>query len=439
MKADLAGMDRLRIGVDGYNLAMPRSTGIATYGRVLADTLRTMGHGVEGVFGVAVEGDEALREITFFEKLARQEKPGRRKFKWSRVREHFGTAATGATALDVPFTDRVERRAFADRLPQFDRVTSSPDLFARAHRIFRRTGRFVELTMDRPPDVMHWTYPVPVTLAGARNIYTLHDLVPLKLPYTTLDGKGFYRNLVRACADKAAHLCTVSEASRADIVALLGISPDKVTNTYQASPVAPGLLSDDPAEDASAIAGVFGLPHRGYFLFFGAIEPKKNVGRLIEAYLSIQTDVPLVIVGAKAWQSDDELKLIAGGGHGPAARRILQLDYLPRALLLRLIRGARGVVFPSLYEGFGLPVLEAMQLGTPVITSNTSSLPEIGGDAVLAVDPYSVPAIAAALRRLDGDDDLRAAMAERGVARAEEFSPRRYAERLAMLYGRVMA
>jgi glycosyltransferase involved in cell wall biosynthesis len=432
-------MNSIRIGVDGYNLAMPNGTGIATYGFVLARTLKTMGHAVEGVFGIAADGDPALREVTFFEKMVREDKPNFRRSKWRRVRDQFGAAAKGAHAIDVPLTEDVERRTFATRLPAFDRLVTSPHLFDVAHRHLRLSGRFLPLTMDNPPPIMHWTYPVPVELTGARNIYTLHDLVPLKLPYTTLDDKGFYLSLVRQCAERAAQICTVSEASRADIIARLGIAPEKVTNTYQASPPLTGALSADPADDARAIEGIFGLQHRGYFLFFGAIEPKKNVGRLIEAYLSLGTDTPLVIVGARAWQSEEELKLIANGGYGSAAQRIRQLSYLPRGMLLKLIRGARAVTFPSLYEGFGLPVLEAMLLGTPVLTSNTSSLPEVAGDAALTVDPYSVDAIAAALRTLDTDPALRAQMSARGLEQAARFSVDRYTERLATLYEAALA
>jgi glycosyltransferase involved in cell wall biosynthesis len=178
--------------------------------------------------------------------------------------------------------------------------------------------------MDNPPNIMHWTYPVPVELAGARNIYTLHDLVPLKLPYTTLDSKAFYRGIAKRCVEGSAHVCTVSEASRADILAEFDADPAHVTNTYQAAPAPTNRPATDTVEDAAIIGRAFGLTHRGYFLFFGAIEPKKNLGRLIEAYLSIQSDLPLVIVGGRAWQSEGELQLLgpdasAGGPPGLSA------------------------------------------------------------------------------------------------------------------------
>jgi Glycosyl transferases group 1 len=118
-------------------------------------------------------------------------------------------------------------------------------------------------------------------------------------------------------------------------------------------------------------------------------------------------------------------------------RRVRQIPYLPRSQLVSLIRGARGVLFPSLHEGFGLPVLEAMMLGAPVITSNVSSLPEIAGDAALLVDPYDVDDIAQAIRALDNDEDLRAELGQRGLKRAAYFSLQAYDDRIAALYGRL--
>ena len=207
-------MQRRRIGIDGYNLAMPNGTGIATYGLVLAQTLAAAGHGVEGVFGVDPGREPAIRETVFFDNLARTEPPARtrRQHKWWRrgIVAQALRPLPAITTVDVPLTDRVEKAAFADRLPAFDRIATRADLFEIAHRRFALTGRLLTLRMPDPPEIMHWTYPVPVRLAGARNVYTLHDLVPLKLPYTTLDAKRFYHAMVGACVREAAQICTVS-------------------------------------------------------------------------------------------------------------------------------------------------------------------------------------------------------------------------------------
>ena len=429
----------MRIGIDGYNLEMAHGTGVSTYGFALAEAIRSLGHEVDGFFGLDVGKDAALREVLFFDQIARDEKEKKRSGKWSRRLNQVNALFRNPHAREIGQTDLVQRETFASRLPRFDRLTSSPHLFEVAHRHFRRFGRFLRLRVENPPAIMHWTYPVPIEMIGSRNVYTLHDMVPLRLPYTTLDVKADYNRLIRTCIRRADHICTVSDSSRRDILSRFEINPDIVTNTYQSSPFPANAISPDPADDARMIDGIFGFSHRGYFLFFGAIEPKKNVGRIIEAYLGTHSNHVLVIVGARAWQSEGELKLIADGGHGRMARQVVRLDYLPRSLLLRLIRGARAVIFPSLYEGFGLPVLEAMQLGTPVLTSETSSLPEVAGDAAKLVNPYSAAAITEAWREIDADDRLREHMSAAGLRQAARFSDAEYRKRLAAMYDRIAA
>lgn len=440
-------MTQFRIGIDGYNLAMPNGTGVATYGLSLARTLSSGGHRVEGVFGLDVGADERLRQVNFYDLLAKGPQtstPRQARRRRMRLMRDALRPRLSLEAREVPISDRVETAAFAERLPQFDRLTSAAHLFEIAHLHFRYYGRFVTLRMPDPPAIMHWTYPVPVRLAGARNIYTMHDLVPLKLPHTTLDAKAAYAGILRGCVAAAAQICTVSDASRTDILEHLDIDPARVTNTYQASPLPAAALAQDASADAAMIEGIFGLPRRGYFLVFGAIEPKKNLGRLLEAYLGLGTRTPLVIVGARAWRSEAELMLLPshegdGNTYRPdSGQRIVRLDYQSRSLLLRLIRSARAVLFPSLYEGFGLPVLEAMQLGTPVLTSRTSSLPEVAGDAAVLVDPYDVGSIADGLRALDGDAALRDRLAAAGPEQAALFSADRYLARLEAMYRDVL-
>lgn len=411
---------------------MPQGTGVASYGFTLAETLADGGHRPEGLFGVDAGKDPRLAETLFFDRLGRERKP-------------VGLALAAAyrprlalAARDVPLTERVDRRALSHRWPRFSRLLTSPRLFALAHRHFATFGRFVPLRVSDPPPVMHWTYPVPIELLGSRNIYTLHDLVPLKLPYSTLTAKRTYRALVEQCIARAARICTVSQASRDDIVREFTADPGRIDICYQAAPPVPPTAPAE--EDTAALMGTLGLERDGYFLFFGAIEPKKNVGRLIEAHLSRNTSTPLVIVGGKGWQSEGELALLkAEAGVRPAhqaalAARLILLDHLPRLTLTRLIRLARAVVFPSIAEGFGLPVLEAMQLGTPVLTSRGGAPEEIAGEAALLVDPFDVRAIAAGIALLDEDEALRRQLASAGPIRAERFAPDRFLRRLERMY-----
>ena len=195
------------------------------------------------------------------------------------------------------------------------------------------------------------------------------------------------------------------------------------------------------------IEGTFGLTFKDYFLFWGSIEPKKNLARIIEGYLASRVRAPLVIVGAQAWKSENELKLLYDdnirsllrvGDETRVKKKVIQLSYAPYPLLISLIRGAKATVFPSLYEGFGLPILESMLLGTPVISSTTASAPEVAGDAALLVDPYDAGQISAAIRSVDADEDLRNSLTRRGTDRARLFSRERYLERLRGVYDKFL-
>lgn len=436
----------MRIAIDGYNLALPQGTGVATYGYVLADMLRGLGHEVEAVFGVAGGAKANTREILFFERLGLGPKP----LKASEIASIGGATATSFAAKTpqlIPNDGVVDRRAFTGQIPRLERLWTLPHMFEVGRARFYAASKFLTIRLPNPPDVMHWTYPVPVRMAGCKNIYTLHDLVPLKLPHTTLDDKSYYYKMVAECVRSADHICTVSEASRSDILDIFDADPDKVTNTYQSSPPPPG-LSDDPAEDAAMVRGIFSLEPRGYFLFFGALDPKKNLSRILDAFLTAQTSRPLVIVGARDWGMNTDNRLSSKNNPSlpksnplralAGNNRIIQLDYQPRSLLFRLIRGARAVLFPSLYEGFGLPALEAMQMGTPVVGSTISSLPEVIGNAGLLVDPYDVGAIASAIRSLDTDDNLCERLGRDGIEQARRFDDDTYRTRLAALYSSVL-
>lgn len=422
------------VGIDGFNLVMPHGTGVATYGFALAEAVKSLGMPVSGVFGIPVGTDPRLREILYYEAMGRG-MLARRGPPWLRAAIDRFAMLRGLPTYEIAQSAQIERRGFADRLPTFDRLVSSAHLFERAERHFRRTRRFLELKMPDPPAIMHWTYPIPVRIMGARNVYTLHDLVPLKLPFATLDRKRLYHRLIERCVAEADHIVTVSESSRRDILDLFDAPEDRVTNTYQHAPMpaAGGELAD--------VAAIFGVKPGGYFLYFGAIEPKKNIARLVEAYLSTNSTSPLVLVGARGWQQDEELRLaetIARRG-GSAGARIIQLDYLPRRLLMHLVTHARAVLFPSLYEGFGLPVLEAMQRGVPVITSTMGSLPEVAGSAAILIDPYDVGALSAAIRRVDDDAMLRAQLSQRGREQAAHFSLDAHRRRLHAVYSQVLA
>lgn len=422
----------MRIGLDGYNLALPQGTGVATYGRNLAAAIAELGYPVDLLFGVNIPGkvNDDLRESLFFGQLG-ADAPHRMSIR--RRMRRWRVHPFGHDMIEIPVAGRTVASEGGHRLPPFDRLFNRAELYDVCARHFRRYGKFMTVRMPDPPTIMHWTYPLPVRLAGARNIYTLHDLVPLRLPRASLEDKRYYDRLVRACIAQADHIVTVSNKSRADIIELMQADPERITNCYQVSDM-PALR--DPGALPNRLHQLFDLKMKEYFLFFGAIEPKKNLGRVIQAYLEANIATPLVIVGAEAWHADRELKLL-GTAHGrklPGVDRIRRIDYVPRTLLTDLVHGAKACLFPALYEGFGLPALEALAAGIPLLSSTTGALPEVTGEAALAVDPYDIDAIVHAIRRLDTDDALRIRLGAEGPVQAGKFSLTAYAGRIRHLY-----
>ena len=426
-----------RIGIDGYNLAIPRGTGVATYARSLSHCLRQLGHPIDALYGMSIEPGTppAQRQIAFFEQLETERgwrRPPYPSIRWARA---MTQAWRGATATEIPIDGLVDPRALAGRLPEFDRIWNVNGLFAQSAQFFRTFHRFMPVRIPDPPAIMHWTYPVPVRLEGARNIYTLHDLVPLRLPFATLDHKPTYQALIAHILRHADHVCTVSERSRDDVLAHFpATDPARVTNTYQA--VRAPAPAFPPDQAARLLRDGTGLDAGQYLLFFGSIEPKKNVLRLLQGFLAADIAIPLVVVSARSWGAGPEADLLRTA---TASGRVRHIEYVPQDMLATLVRGARAVAFPSLYEGFGLPVLEAMQLGTPVLTTREGSLPEVAGDAAEYVDAYDAASIGAGLHRLATDDARCDALCAQGPVQAARFGMGVFAARMRAVYDQVLA
>ncbi len=424
---------------------MPKGSGIATYAWNLGLGLKRQGFETQLLFGPAraARGHALLDEIAIYDAVElKPSRPTVRQF----LRKRF--SGLTKTASRVARSGEIDPRQWPSRDFGADVIWSSQDLFHGANRDYAGHGRFTTVTFGAPGepapmDAMHWTCVLPLKAQGAANVYTIHDLVPLKLPFATLDDKPrFFETCAQICK-QADHVVTVSETSRREIIRIFGIEESRITNTFQAVNIPDDLLAESEDEAAAEVAALFGLDWNEYFVFFGAVEPKKNIGRLIEAYLTAGVRKPLVIIGGRAWLEGDETRLLtadliqtqaAQTGASLRTDRVRRFDYLPRQALINVIRGARATLFPSLYEGFGLPILESMQLGTAVLTSTEGAGPEIAGDAAVFVDPYDVRAIKRAIQALDADDGLCDDLTHRGRLQAAKFAPAEYERRLSELY-----
>ena len=296
------------------------------------------------------------------------------------------------------------------------------DVFRLAQVYFDVHRRLLPLRVPGPPGLMHWSYPVPLRLIGWRNVYTVHDAIPLLHPDLSPIASRRHRRLLVRIVDAAAAIVTVSQAARSDIVAALGCAPSFVVDCSQPVPLAPAHLSSPP----------MGLVADDYLLVCGSIEPRKNIAAIVAAYRQSGSALPLVVAGPDGWRSGEIAPLLA------ATPGVIRLPYVDPAAMPALIGHARALLMPSLAEGFGLPVAEAMALGTPVITSHAGALAETAGGAALLVDPADPAAIAAAILRLD-DRALRQTLAAAGRRNAQRFDDAGFARRLAALYAGLVA
>jgi glycosyltransferase involved in cell wall biosynthesis len=285
-----------------------------------------------------------------------------------------------------------------------------------------------------PVDLLHVQFTAP-PMAPCPLVVSIHDLSFEHLPETfTRRGRTQLRFTVRRTARNAAQLITISESSRRDIVDTYGIRPERVTVTPLAAP-----SHFAPVLDAAILARIreqYGI--RGdYILGVGSIQPRKNLVRLIDSYARLQASrgeerLPkLVLVGKKAWLFGETLRAVEDRG---LADNIIFTGYVPESDLPALYSGALCFVYPSYFEGFGLPPLEAMQCGTPVLTGNRTSLPEVVGDAAVMVDPFDVDEIGAALSRLIDSSELRSTLRAKGLVHARKFSWRETAKLTLVVY-----
>ena len=289
----------------------------------------------------------------------------------------------------------------------------------------------------RPVDLLHVQYTAP-PFTPCPVVATIHDLSFEHLPATFKRRSWMQLRLtVRRTAREAAHLIVPSEYTRRDICETYGIPPARVSVVPLAAASCYAPVAD--AKEIERVRNIYGISG-DYILAVGSIQPRKNLARLIEAYADLRRQRPhdklprLVLVGKRAWLYEETLRAVAACG---IAAQTIFTGYVPESDLPALYTGALCFVYPSYFEGFGLPPLEAMSCGTPVITGDRTSLPEVVGDAGLLVNPFDTQALAQALARLLDDESLRATLGDRGLRRAAQFNWRDNARQTLAVYEQV--
>jgi glycosyltransferase involved in cell wall biosynthesis len=284
-------------------------------------------------------------------------------------------------------------------------------------------------------NLLHSPDFIPPFRRNCKSVITIHDLAFLLYPhFLTKESARYYGQIDHAWRNTD-HIIAVSEATRKDVVKLLGVPEEKITVVHEAVNT---IYRPLPKEEARQHVKMRYNLDRDYILFVSTIEPRKNLPGLLQAYRRLRDDYkreePLVLVGGKGWlwqevyQTIDELSL---------EPYIAFLGHVPSEDLLHLYNAARLFVHPSFYEGFGLSPLEAMTCGTPAIVSNAASLPEVVGDAALLIDPHDIAGLTVAMWRVLTEEELRQELISKSLKRASKFSWDQAARETLAVYRRV--
>ena len=283
-------------------------------------------------------------------------------------------------------------------------------------------------------DLFHATdFALPFTLPATRTLLTVHDLSFVRVPEAASPPlKAYLDAVVPRSVARADHVLADSQATKDDLVALYGTAAEKITVLYSGVDGRFERVSD--RKKLESTRAKYRLSGVSYVLSVGTIQPRKNYSRVIQALAEVRAggrELHYAIAGSRGWLDEDLRQTIASAGMNDFVHL---LGYVDDEDLPALYSGARMLLMPSLYEGFGLPILEAMACGLPVITSNLSSLPEVAGDAALLIDPADMREIRDAIHLVDADAIRRENMRRRGYQQAKRFTWQRSAEQLLSVY-----
>jgi glycosyltransferase involved in cell wall biosynthesis len=330
------------------------------------------------------------------------------------------------------FQRRADHRTLISQ-QNFRRVS----LWTPSHHPLEQYLLSLELLTQSNIDVIHWTDFIPPFRYRRPNVITVHDLHFLLYPHFLTRDSARYYGLIDRAVRRANHIIAVSEATKQDLVRLTGTPNNKITVIYEA---AESIYF--PIHDQKALEHIKAQYHLSdqYILFVGTIEPRKNLKTLVQAFdillKNYKPQVNLAIVGKPGWLYEDVYQLVEELSLQDCVKF---LGHVPTADLPLLYNAAQMLILPSFYEGFGLPPLEAMSCGIPVIVSDTSAMPEVVGDAALRVDPEDTEGFAVAMWRFLSDQDLRADMIAKGTKRAKSFSWTRAAQETSEIYRKLAA
>lgn len=286
-------------------------------------------------------------------------------------------------------------------------------------------------------DLLHSPVSASPYFTSKKSVVTVLDLTFLLYPETMTKRSRFYWDFfMRLSIKKAWRIITMSESTKGDLINYFGV-PDKKIRVIHISLIEDLSRSKLAKSHIERVKKKYGLPER-YILYLGTLEPRKNIKRLVQAFYKVKKkgdiEYKLIIAGKKGWLFSDIFQVV---NDLDLRDDVIFTGFIPDKDLPGIYSGAALFVFPSLYEGFGLPPLEAMACGTPVITSNVSSLPEVVGNAAILIDPYNIEELADAIYRVLSDANLRSEMINKGLSQVKKFSWERCARETLRVYEEV--
>ncbi|MEW9527118.1 glycosyltransferase family 4 protein [Microbispora sp. NPDC049125] len=331
---------------------------------------------------------------------------------------------------------RADAERYGKMAPSATILSGPATLTNRSKRLVWEQTGLPLLARQAGAEVIHAPYYSIPLRSGLPTVATVHDLTSFTDPDQHDPARAsFFRSATRTAVRYANRVIVPSKATREELVRVLGADPTRIDVAYHG--VDPALFHPPSDREVRRVADRVGLHGHPYVAYLGLLEPRKNVANLIRGFggavAHLASPPALVLAGGPAWDEEVNAALAAL----PPKAKVLRPGYLPFSDLRGFLGGALVVALPSRGEGFGLPVLEAMACGAPVLTTHRSSLPEVGGEAVAYTEP-DIDGIAAALRALLESPDRRAALSEAGVDRAQEFTWQRSAEAHLVSYQRAV-
>ena len=427
MTPDFHNLDVL---IDSHDLSLPNGTGIKSYGLSLIAVLKQLGAHPDLLVSARGNRNPLVARAMLYDPSARQERAVRG---WPKAFKHFLFKSKQANYL--PPNDTIGFPVPETVFPFGLGCSTLFNCYRVAQTLQARFKKTSTFRTKKNYHIWHATQPLPLRHEKAAQVTTVHDLIPILQPHFCDEIRPLFFQRVEEAVRNSRAIAVDSEHTKKDLQNYFSVPDEKLTVVHPISHLSRAACSDSEIDQTMKSLN---LRREGYILCVGTIEFRKNLRRLVEAYLRLDSKLTLVLVGKMGHGGPMELEVIKNLKRR-TGQDVRLLDYVPGYMMPSLYQSANCLAFPSLYEGFGLPVLEAMMSGCPVVCSNATSAPEVAGDAAHYIDPEDTESLMNGLACVTGDAAYRQTLIERGRIQSQAFSVESFARQITELYGKAFA